>query len=99
MKLESIDLKQLLRTAGHVILVNRVVVTSILILGVGVVLLQRINQVTHVETDEAYLKEKRAGLDIVEFDQEAITRISNLESTDINIGSETDTGRDNPFDD
>lgn len=96
MKLERVDYRELGKRIGNILLVNKVVITAVVMLAVGVLVLQRINQLTEPEVDSAHLKEQINSVDEVVFDEEAITQITELQETNIEITSEF-TDRDNPF--
>ncbi len=97
MKLETGDLANIVKKVGHTLLEQKLVVTAVLMLGIGAYTLMRINTLTDPQVDQDYLEEQESLYEVVEFDQEAIERISNLEDTDINVTSDIDSGRNNPF--
>ena len=96
MKLENIDYQEALRKAGHFILENKIIVTSVLMLSIGVFVLQRINGLTEPEVHQGHLQSQLNSVEEVTFDEKAIEQITELNETNINITSDF-TDRNNPF--
>jgi len=96
MKLKNIDHKELIRNIGRILLSNKIIVTSAIILGVGVLVLQRIIMLTDPSVDKKHLKEQLSIVEEVKFNDEAIEQITKLNDTNINITSDF-TDRNNPF--
>lgn len=99
MKIDTnFDYKRLLNKAGKFLAKNNIVVTSVIILGVGVFVLQRINTITNPKLDQKHLNKQLSDLQTVTFDQESIEKIEALENSKVDITSDFED-RDNPFSD
>ena len=96
MKIESVNYREQLQKAGHFILINKIVVTSVTMLVIGIFVLHRINSLTAPTVHDGHLKELLKSVDEVTFDDAAIQQISELNETNIQITSDF-TDRDNPF--
>ena len=78
------------------LLKNRTVIASVAILAVGAYSINRISTLSQPEIDSSSLNKQLAELKQITFDQEAIQRIQQLNSSDVNIESDV-IDRNNPF--
>lgn len=93
----SFDYRKVGRQAGQFLIKNRVIASSLVLLVVGVLALNRITSLTKPEIDSSHLAKQLETLQEVTFDEEAIERISSLRESNIEIESQFTT-RNNPFD-
>jgi hypothetical protein len=101
MKLEvsSFDYKKSLSNLLSLIIKNRIIFTSILLLLVGGFALERMIKLTVAEIDDSYKEKRLSEINRVDFDQDSIDAIYKLNESRINISSDINTDRDNPFKD
>jgi hypothetical protein len=92
----SFDYKKILRTTLLFLSQYRILISSLILLLVGMFVLQRINTLTATELDESYRLEKLAEINRVVFDQESIDEIVKLNNSSVEITSNF-TDRNNPF--
>lgn len=99
MKLElKFDYRHFLKKVSYVLSKNKILLSSIVVLIVGVFVIQRINQLTAVEVDQAHKTKRLEEIKRVEFDQASIDAITKLNSSSVEITSDF-TNRTNPFSD
>jgi hypothetical protein len=90
------DYKNLLNTATERLLKYRVLITALVLLAGGAFVLTKINQLTETEVDQNYKAKQLQEINVVQFDEDAIDEIKNLNESNINITSDF-TNRNNPF--
>jgi hypothetical protein len=92
----TFNYREIIKRIGVFLAKNKIIVTSLVILAVGLFVLHRISILTHPEVDQKHLNEELSKLQGVSFDEEAIKKIDELENSSINIKSDF-SDRDNPF--
>lgn len=90
------NISKLRNQTRELILNNKVLVTSMLLLAFGSFAVIRVNRLTMTAVDEGHLKQELSNVESVTFNQSAITQIKSLNDTNIEITSEF-TNRNNPF--
>ncbi len=97
MKLDmGFDYKKIINTLLNFGSRYRIIITSALLLLVGGYVLQRINTLTVTELDIDYKNQRISEIERVEFDQDSIDAIVELNESDVNITSDF-AERNNPF--
>lgn len=92
----SLDYRKANKQVFLFVVKNRIILTSLLVLGIGVLASTRITTLTNPEVDTAHLAEQLTTIQSVQFDQDAIERITKLRDSNIDIESNF-TDRNNPF--
>ena len=97
MKLEvNFNIQEFEQKALQVVSKNRIVLSSAVVLVVCGFVLLRINSLTATELDESHKSALLEEINTVDFDQDSIDAISNLNNSSVEITSDF-TDRNNPF--
>lgn len=96
-RLKSLHINKFIGKIGYAISAYRIVLTAAILCIVFGLALLRIDSLSNPTINEEKLAEQQATIKRVNFDNEAITQIQNLVDSGIDINSNFDPGRDNPF--
>lgn len=92
------DLKIESRRYVRVLRHHRVFIVMVVLLVVLLFVLLRVNMLSSMPADQAYITEQSSKSTVIRFDQETITKMKALKPSGVNVpGSHTDPGRTNPF--
>src|SRR6056297_2030701 len=94
--LRNIDLKELTKHLGVFLAHNRFIVSSVVLLLVTSLVLLRISSLIRPTVDVDYLESQTQTQQEIEFDEESIIRLEELNDSRIEIESDF-TDRNNPF--
>lgn len=97
-EIKNIDIKSVAKKTGTFLEKNRFVVSSVILLAVTSIVLVRINSLIRPEIDQEYLEAQTQTQQEIEFADEAIEQLKQLNDSRIEIESQF-TDRNNPFSD
>lgn len=92
----KLDYKKMLKRILTILSANRIIFSSLILLVIGGLVLLRINSLTELDVDEEHKAESLKSIKVVEFDQDSIDAINDLNQSSVDITSDF-TDRNNPF--